>query len=571
VQPGPSFHQIIRDLKLLQKKQGARGNDYWNKQREQFSRAKSCLNFPRVRTEPEDLQCSQEVVVDVGTLYERLRAAAREMNVTIATMFHAAWALVLSIFSDSDSVVFGCVLSGRTLPLVGVEEVVGPLVNTLPMGIEIKRTESAIMFIQKVFSKMVELAEFQWTTPENGFSRQFESALAMQFDFQFGDYAVAPIEKPHFSQSTDIPLSIAIEADGTFRIQYHVDRFSQENIERLSACYLNALRALLKPQVLVGACLASLLIVPIQETLRMYGNCVSGLTTMAAYVQEDLITLFEEAVQQSPDSIAVEKGEVQILYGELDRAASVVASRVSEHISPGDIVCMHSDRSINWIVGIYGILKAGGVYCSMDVALPYQLRSSMYVSASAKAFLVPQTSQLVFKPETCTACLSIEAILQTADDKTPSNQIICHRQVARPTDSAYLCFTSGSTGQPKGVLCTHQGLVAFQTDLEVRLHAQKDVRIAQAMSAAFDGSIHEIFSALSYGATLVLPDGPEMFSHLKTADSTILTPSIAAVLDPEDFPQLSSVRSDIMSSIMPNYSNAKCRYTWSVNRCPQSL
>lgn len=115
---------------------------------------------------------------------------------------------------------------------------------------------------------------------------------------------------------------------------------------------------------------------------------------------------------------------------------------------------------------------------------------------------------------------------------------IIHRTAADPSSPAYICFTSGSTGTPKGVLCTHAGLVAFQSSLEVRLFAAPGRKIAHIMSVAFDGSIHEIFSAFTHGATLVLPSGLDPFGHLHLVDSAILTPSLARLLDPEEFVRL---------------------------------
>jgi hypothetical protein len=91
------------------------------------------------------------------------------------------------------------------------------------------------------------------------------------------------------------------------------------------------------------------------------------------------------------------------------------------------------------------------------------------------------------------------------------------------------------------VICQHQGLVAFQQDFTVRLCARPGWKIAQVMSPSFDGSIHEIFSALSYGSTLVLQETSRPIDHLKRADAAILTPSAARALDIGDFPHLKMV------------------------------
>ena len=187
---------------------------------------------------------------------------------------------------------------------------------------------------------------------------------------------------------------------------------------------------------------------------------------------------------------------------------------------------------MNWIIAIFGILKAGGTYCSLDSAVPADLRDTMFRLSGAKAFIMPSKSQLSFTPISCATAFSVdECMEQDIEELEP-------RKIADPRSPAYICFTSGSTGTPKGVVCTHEGLVAFQSDLEVRLHAQPGVRISQIMSVAFDGSIHEIFSAITHGATLVLPANSDPLSSLSTVDSALLTPSIAKVIKPEDYPQL---------------------------------
>ena len=263
--------------------------------------------------------------------------------------------------------------------------------------------------------------------------------------------------------------------------------------------------------------------------------------TTRTSITQDLVTLFEQSVSNVPNSLAVEKGDHSLTYASLDYAASRVANQLLEKVSPGDVVCVHSDRSMNWIVAVYGILKAGATYCSLDSALPQELRESMFSNAGAKVFVLPHAAQQNFSPASAERIVAIDDVLAPSepDESTP----LAHRKQPTPWSAAYLCFTSGSTGIPKGVLCTHGGLVAFQSELEVRLYAQPGLRISQVMSPAFDGSIHEIFSALSYGATLVLPKPEDLFGHLASVDSALLTPSIARAIGSDSYPGLKHVGS----------------------------
>lgn len=539
VQPGPSFSQLVRDLEIFREFNRGEGDSYWLRKLDHYASAKTELMLPFIDGQNGPAR-SAEVIVDYKLFAKKLYSTALDINVTPTAFFYAAWALVLATYSDSNLLSFGAVLSGRNLPLPNVTAVVGPFVNTLPLFVDTGRTVTAKEFVRSVFENLLELADFQWTNPENKFSRNFESALSVQFAQPVPlQAALRPIEKPRTQQTTDIPLSIAVEADGNIRFSYHCNRFSQKNVDRLTECYLGALQLLLQTHSNIESIMTGLLSSPSKALLARYGNWFSGLTTKGS-VKDDLVTLFETAVRKFPDNVAIEMGEVFITYRNFDRAAGRVALRLSRLISPGDVVCVHSDRSVNWLIALYGILKAGGIYCSLDSALPCELRKSMYTLAGAMLYLTPSTDQLGSTPPSCKSYFSVESSIGEIDD--PDQSVLGHREEPEPWSTAYLCFTSGSSGTPKGVLCTHEGVVAFQSDLHVRLFAQPGTKISQIMSPAFDGSIHELFSALSYGATLVLQAGGDPFAHLNSVDSAILTPSIARILNPQDYKRLSTVR-----------------------------
>ena len=539
VQAGPSFWQLARDLRQFQQSHRERGNAFWLQKSALSNSSTGELLLPvpgeEINSTPSSI--GSDVIIDIISLQDRLVSTARDINVTPAAFFNAAWALVLATYADSNAVVFGAVLSGRSLPIPNAMTVVGPLVNTLPLLIEIKRETSVKDFILSVFQTLVELEAFQWTTPANGFSRQYESALAVQLQQPNpSKFRVTPLES-RTQQNSEIPLSIAVEADGKILFRYHRHRFSRKNIDRLAVCYHNALGLLLDTHATVDVTMEGLLSHSSRSLLGTYGNWFSSSTNRTS-VKDDLVTLFEKIAQDFPEHIAVEKGDFQLTYQALDNAASRTALRLRSLISPGDIVCVHSDRSANWLIAIFGILKARGVYCSLDSALPAELRNSMFSSSTAKVYLTPTTAQLDSVPDSCDSSFSIESVLRTSQHP---GDLLGHRRKSEPWSTAYLCFTSGSTGTPKGVSCTHAGLVAFQSDLRVRLFARPGMRISQVMSVAFDGSIHELFSALTYGATLVLPAGKDLFAQLSSVDSAILTPSIAQVLDPQDYRRLKTV------------------------------
>lgn len=533
--PGPSFADLSNQLQILREQRKAEGDAFWKQQQEVYARAATTLQLP-LPLEPEG-GCGDHSI-DVGLSPDALGEIAKQCNVTPAAIFHTAWALVMSLYADCDDVVFGVVLSGRNLPLAGIEDAIGPFVNTLPLVVSLNRESRLKDLAVDVFQRMTELAQYQWTTPENGFSRHFQSALAMQFDFApvEEEGPVCSIEQPYSKQATDIPLSLSIE-QRRICLQYFRNEFRRADVELLGSLYRQAIMAFTHLDTIVGTCQASLMTLDSHQIVRRNGNCLSG-STLSSSVTDDLVTLFERTVQMHPANVAVEIGTARITYGKLNEAVNSVAYALNPYVRHGDVVCVHADRSMNWIVAIFGILKTGAVYCALDTAVPAELRSSMFKQSGAKVFLAPRLVGINTAPSESQVNLVVETILS---EKRPHDLLFASRPSPIPSSTAYICFTSGSTGTPKGVICTHEGLVAFQRDLEVRLFAQPGVKVSQLMSVAFDGSIHEIFSALCYGATLILPEGENLFEILTFAHSAILTPSVAEVLEPEDFPNLKHV------------------------------
>ncbi|KXX83232.1 Nonribosomal peptide synthetase 10 [Madurella mycetomatis] len=528
--PGPSFSRFAAELDLFRKASWELGSAYWASKKDDLSNAQHELLLPPAS--PDDRYVgSSTVTMDISSIAQDIQSRAKSVGVTPAAFFNAAWALTLAAYADSDLVSFGAVLCGRNAPIKGASDVIGPLLNTLPFAVHVDKSKTTDGFLQSTFNELVELEDYEWTTPENGFHRSFETALSVQLEVpNLGARRIRPLRQ-ETRQEHEVPLGIRIEPSREVSFDYHVHRFSSEHVQRLGETYRRALLLLLESDRTVDDISRHLLPESHVELLHQFGNCSPS--TLTASIKDDLVTLFERRAREIPGNNAIEKGSESMSYAEMDRIASRLAFRLSKHIDPGEVVCVYSDRSMLWLCAIFGILKAGGVYCSLDPAVPDQVRSRIFGLSGSKTFITAEECDLKMVPEGCPLSFSVRSTIDS-----PDSQALEHRRAPNPQSPAYVCFTSGSTGTPKGVLCAHAGLVAFQSSLDVRLFAAPGRRVAHVMSVAFDGSIHELFSALTYGATLVLPFGSDPFGHLHTVDSVILTPSLARVLHPGEFERL---------------------------------
>jgi non-ribosomal peptide synthetase component F/aryl carrier-like protein len=534
VSAGPSFRLFTEELESFRSTRKELGNAYWASQEATLSTSRHDLLLPTAHPDA-NYAGSSSIAIDISAIKQRIQAKAKHANITPAALFYAAWAMTLSSFTNSEVVSFGAVLCGRNLPVTGALDVIGPVLNVLPFSISLIGSMTSMEFLQMTFHRLIELEEYQWTTPDHGFCRSFESALSVEAYLPDShEMSVQPLARTT-RQEHEVPLGLTIDPAREVGFHYHVNRFSEKDMQRLSETYRLILDLLLDSDRTVDDICRRSMPKSHKETLEKFGNFSPSSLTQS--IQEDLVTLFEQRARDIPNHIALEKGCDKMSYDQMDRHASKIAARLGSHIKKGEIVCIYSDRSLLWLCAVFGILKAGGVYCSMDPAEPQELRNRKFVLSGARVFLTVTADQSQIVPEACTTTFTVQNILES-----PEYTGWKHRQTAKPNSPAYVCFTSGSTGTPKGVLCAHAGLVAFQSSLDVRLFAAPGRRIAHIMSVAFDGSIHEIFSALTHGATLVLPFGSDPFGHLHSVDAAILTPSLARLLDPHEFKNLRWVR-----------------------------
>ncbi|KAF1949863.1 BcNRPS1, nonribosomal peptide synthetase [Byssothecium circinans] len=540
VAPGASFAQTISYLRTFQDKRREYTKCFWDRKREQYPAATSQLRLsPHTAVKKGDI--SQDYIT-IQFPDDQLAAATGRTGYTRAVYFAAAWALTLGKFMDADQTSFGLVLSGRDVCIPGAFDTVGPLMNILPLFASVKNYEGSWHnFLRRIHDGILELDDVQHSEAADGFDRQFHSIMATQFECdREPSKAAMPENQDRSHMQSGVPLNLIIEQKSRVQMLYSTAHYTEEDVLHIRAIFQHNMESLLRDDPRLHHTLPS----DMENQIRQWSNCGAE-ESFDSSKGDDLLTLFENIVARQPNDVAIIQGDFQMSYNAFDQAASGVARELSR-IRPNEPVCVFADRSVNWLVAIFGILKAGGVYAALDPSAPPAVRQANFKRSGARTLLIPAyaswSASLQLQDDTASfQCLVVEEILM--DSKTRGCTEYKRRRIARPDDLAYICFTSGSTGRSKAVQCTHKGLVAFQKNRDVRLAAGRGVVIAQVMSPVFDGSIHEIFSALTYGATLRLPssDQEEPFSHLQQSHSAILTPSIARALCPDQYPQLRHV------------------------------
>ena len=210
--------------------------------------------------------------------------------------------------------------------------------------------------------------------------------------------------------------------------------------------------------------------------------------------------LFERQAQQRPDAIAVRMGDEQLTYRELDCRANQLARALQKAgVEPGTLVAVSFERSVELIVGVLGVLKAGAAYLPIDSSYPFE-RLAMIFDDALPCVLLTQERLVAGLPKSCARTICIDSDWPSIADES-AGQFVAG---AAPDTVAYVIYTSGSTGTPKGVPVTHQNVVRLLKATEPWFQFGPSDVWTLFHSYAFDFSVWEIWGCLSTGGRLVV-------------------------------------------------------------------
>jgi amino acid adenylation domain-containing protein len=475
--------------------------------RDRLAGSPAVLNLPFDRPRPprQTFQGSRETVVLPAALSGALKELSRREGVTLFMTLLAAFQVLLSRYSGQTDICVGTPVSGRTR--LEFENLIGFFANTLVLRADLSDKPAFRQLLSRVredalgafahqdlaFGKLVESLN-----PERSpsYPPLFQVMLQLRnLPVRAAELPGLEMEEEEFDPGVarfDMDLDIRELAGGLKCVlTCNTDLFDPSTARRILGHYGNLLEA----AVADPDCPVSRL--PILSEAERHQLLIEWNSARSDIPHACIHALFEQQAARQPSSVAAVVEGRAIAYAELDRSANRLAHQLlSLGVGLEAVVGICAERSLEMLVGMLGILKAGGAYLPLDPAYPKDRLRFMLEDAGARVLLVQ---------DTCAPDLSAEGLrvveLDTAGEGFPDSAPPC---AAGPNNLAYIMYTSGSAGKPKGVQITHRNVVGL-------LHSFQPFDLPGGRRAgtcvgsfSFDLSVEEIFGCLCFGGTVHL-------------------------------------------------------------------
>ena len=444
-------------------------------------------------------------------LSARIRAMARQQGVSAASVFHLAWAMLVSATSGQGSPVFGTVLFGRMTGAEGVDSAMGMFINTLPVRLRLdhQSVARALAHTHDVLAallrhEMAPLAMAQRCADLPSGSPLFTGLINYRHDSAGEDGADAGWEGVQVlseEERTNYPFSLAVNdpARGAFGLSMQID--GPVSAQRISAYLVRLLETLLDALASSpGAPLESLTVVtPAEEAQLLQWGMNAERHPFTCPVHE----LIAQQAQARPDRTALVFGTQRMSYGELNACANQLARHLlAQGVQRDDRVGIAAERSLDMLVGLLAIMKTGAAYVPLEPTLPAD-RLQYMIEDSGLQLLVLQPKFRNDLRAALPASGNIRMVLLDGTDwaqaSTENPSVPVHRN-----GLAYVMYTSGSTGKPKGVGNRHVSLFNQLVWMEALFQSGGNDVVLQKTPYSFDVSLLELFWPLTNGSTLVI-------------------------------------------------------------------
>ncbi|ANQ72823.1 non-ribosomal peptide synthetase [Rhodococcus sp. 008] len=455
-------------------------------------------------------------------LHQALNRIALDNNASLFMVLHSAVAILLARLSGTSDIVIGTPVAGRGDQ--ALDDLIGMFVNTLVLRTEVDLEASARDMISRAresdlsgfghadvpFERLVEVLNPARSQARNPLFQVMLSlqnlGQSMQQSLEVPGLRISGLDVESSAAKFDLQFTVwesdtADKVGGlTVALVYATDLFDESSAKSIGKRLISVLEAMVAdPSVRVG-------------DVDMFDSGERSLVleswngTAHEVADVSLVDVFDAQVAASPDSVAVSFEGVSLSYAEFDSRVNRLARYlVSVGVGPESLVGVAVRRSVDLLVAVYGVLKAGGGYVPVDPDQPAERNA--YVLESASPVCVISTSDVGFDAGVVPV-VEVDVVDVSGFSDNPVSDID-RVSPLRSGNAAYVIFTSGSTGRPKGVSVSHAAIVNRLAWMQDEYGLDSSDVVLQKTPFTFDVSVWELFWPLQVGARLVVavPDG----------------------------------------------------------------
>jgi amino acid adenylation domain-containing protein len=498
--------------------------DYWKVQLADYPMVMA-LPLDRPRPKVQTFKGNIKSFYPKKQLKVALRELCRKQKTTIFQILFTAFQILLYHYTHQTKSVMGFLNSNRSQETqdsigfyVATCLLCGDLSNNLPFTMLLKK--NMIDFIQSFknsdvpFLKIVEHLQVERNLAHNPIFQVLiaheteQKAISKTLNIEF-NYFLVDYEKSKF----DLTLFINESNDNFYlTIEYNSDIFDTQTIERLLHHYEVLLSNIVKNPELPVLDISIFSKNDLHDILNQFND-----TQIDYPLNKNIIQLFEEQVQRTPDNIAIispflKNIQNELTYHQLNQRANQLANYLrNQHIRHDDLVAVYMERSLEMVISLLGILKAGAAYVPIDPDYPKERILYMLEDSNTSILLTQKKLQPLLKCRQ-TKVITLDTDWAIIADNPDTNPLI----YACPEHIAYVIYTSGSTGKPKGVMNIHQGICNRLHWMQQFFQLSEKDHVLQKTPFSFDVSVWEFFWPLITGARLVMakPGGHKDSSYL---------------------------------------------------------